>query len=512
MESPTWSAGKDPVSRSKKASLNTAFCFVEEFVSLVCAFILPRLILSAFGSKYNGLTSSISQFLACAVLLRSGIGGATRAALYKPMAANNHAAFNAIVKATDNFMRKIGLILLGSIVLFSTLYPFLVKNEFGWFFTSSLFLIIGMSTFAESFFGITYIIVLQADQQVWIATMFRCVCTVLNTMLGAGLILSGFSLHVVKLGTAMVFVLYPVVLGAYVRRRYHIDTHVAPDNSAIAQRWDAFWHQVALFVMNNTSVVILTLFTNMLEVSVYSVYDLVAHGLKKTMSSFTNGLEGAFGNMIAKNENRQLRRNFAIVENLLYGIATIACTCAALLVFDFVRLYTKNVSDVDYIRYAFGFAMIAAQFFNAIRMPYQLVVQAAGHYRQTKAGAIAEPVINIVVSVALVLRFGLVGVAVGALTATAFRTFQYSSYMGRHLLKRSWLMVPARLAVAVAETGASMVVVHWLDLGVPDNFVAWGRNALVVGGVCTLVVGIGSMVCFPKDTTGLLRKIKGVLA
>ena len=92
--------------RSKRIAINTAFSLLEETVAVVCGFILPRLILVTFGSKYNGLTTSITQFLSCAVLLRSGIGGATRAALYKPLANNNQDELNAIVKATDNFMKK----------------------------------------------------------------------------------------------------------------------------------------------------------------------------------------------------------------------------------------------------------------------------------------------------------------------------------------------------------------------------------------------------------------------
>ena len=57
-----------------------------EMVAVICGLILPRLILSTFGSSYNGITSSITQFLSCVTLLRAGIGGVTRASLYKPLA------------------------------------------------------------------------------------------------------------------------------------------------------------------------------------------------------------------------------------------------------------------------------------------------------------------------------------------------------------------------------------------------------------------------------------------
>ena len=183
--------------RGKKATRNTIFNLLEQLVSIICGLIIPRLILSTLGSSYHGLTLSITQFLSCAILLRSGIGGATRAALYKPIAEENHDEINSIVKATDLFMKKIGLILAVGIVLFSTIYPILVRNEFGWLFTFSLFLIIGISTFAESFFGITYLIVLQSDQQIWIASLLKSICYIANTVIGAFLLLRGESIHIV---------------------------------------------------------------------------------------------------------------------------------------------------------------------------------------------------------------------------------------------------------------------------------------------------------------------------
>ena len=178
--------------RGKKTVINTIMSLMHQIITIICGFILPRLILQRFGSQYNGLTTSITQFLSCAVLLRSGIGGATRAALYKPLAKKNKDEINSIMKATDKFMKKIGLILAISIVAFAIVYPFFVIDEFSWLFTFTLFIIIGASTFAESFFGITYLILLQADQKLWVSSLFNSLCYILNVILAAFFILNGF--------------------------------------------------------------------------------------------------------------------------------------------------------------------------------------------------------------------------------------------------------------------------------------------------------------------------------
>ena len=116
--------------RSRKALINIISNFAEELIAIICAFILPKLILLTFGSSYNGIVTSITQFLSCAVLLRSGIGGATRAALYKPLANNDTNEINSIIKATDIFMKKVALFLFILIFILAIIYPFFIINDF----------------------------------------------------------------------------------------------------------------------------------------------------------------------------------------------------------------------------------------------------------------------------------------------------------------------------------------------------------------------------------------------
>ena len=498
--------------RSKKVAINTIFTLIEEFVSVVCGFILPRLILSVFGSKYNGLTTSITQFLGCAVLLRSGLGGATRAALYKPLAEHDRNGLSAIVNATDRYMKRIGMILVALILAFASLYPLLVKNEFGWFFTFTLFLIIGAHTFAESFFGITYLIVLQSDQKIWISSVMKIVCYILNTLFAALLILNGASIHLVKAASAIVYVLYPIVLGIYVRKKYNIDKRVEPDNRAISQRWDAFWHQVAVFVMNNTDVMVLTVFTNMLEVSVYSIYNMVTRGLRRVITAFSGGQEAAYGNMIAKKQYAILSENVSAMEVVMYTFSTVIYTCSAILILDFVRLYTKGVNDVNYIRPVFAYIMILAQFFNGIRLPYQLVVQAAGHYKQTRNAVIIEPILNIVLSVIFVFRYGLVGVAVGTLAATVYKTIIFSNYMRRNIVHRHWSITVKRCVLSFVECFVIVLTMRFISFPIPSNYSQWGIKAVITAIVSIAVVFCFSIAFFRHDTLLALRKFLTVFA
>lgn len=72
--------------RQVRAKLNIVMSLMTQIVAMLCGFVIPQLMISAFGSEAYGATSSITQFLAYITLLEGGIGGVARAALYKPLA------------------------------------------------------------------------------------------------------------------------------------------------------------------------------------------------------------------------------------------------------------------------------------------------------------------------------------------------------------------------------------------------------------------------------------------
>lgn len=497
--------------RGKKTAINTVAALLQEFVKILCGFILPRIILTKFGSDYNGLTTSITQFLAVAVLFRSGVGGATRAALYKPIADGDQKEFSAIIKATDIYMKKIALLLGVFIILFAFIYPLLVNSDFTWLFVFSLFIIIGFSSFAESFFGITYLIVLQATQRLWISSLLHSICYIMNLVIAMLLIYGGASIHLVKLGSALVYVLYPVVIGIVVRKMYRIDKNVEPNNQAIAQRWDAFWHQVSVFVMSNSPVIILTAFCNIIEVSVYSIYNLVISSLKSLIYCFTSGLEAAFGNMIAKNETKILNQNVSVVEFFLFNITTIVYTTAASMILSFVMIYTTGITDVDYYRPEYAYIILLAQFFSCFRYPYQIVVQAAGHYKQTRNGAMIEPMINIVVSVICVIQFGIIGVAIGMLCATVFRTIQYSIYASKHILQRSIAVVMGKLVYCLAQVVIVLFLLNCLPIAEPANYLDWAVLGVISVSIATAVALLFAVVFSRNDLQLFVVKCKNIV-
>ncbi len=500
--------------RSKKALLNSAASLLLEFVTVICGFIVPRLIIGTYGSEVNALTSSITQFLSYIALVEAGVGGVIRAALYKPLAEKNNAAMSSIIKSTENFFRKIAYIFVGYMVVLAAVFPMLVNKNFEWAFTASLVIIIGLSTFAQYYFGMTYTVLVQADQRRYITSFLQIGTIILNAIMVVVFIKLGASIHILKLATSLIYVLRPVLLNIYVKKKYKIDRKAEPDNEAVAQRWDGLGHHIAYFVNLNTDVVILTIFSKissslaLAEVSVYTVYYSVVNGIMKVAASLSAGMEAALGDMIAKKEYENLNKKFNLYEFVSFNLVTVLFTCAGLLIVPFMSVYMKGVTDANYIRPLFGYILVLANAMYSIRIPYHSVVYAAGHYRQTRNGAFAEAGINIAISAILVYFYGIVGVAIGTLVAMTFRTVQYVYYLSRNILKRSVKHFFKRIILSAVSVGLSALAVSLVPSFGTKSYLGWALYACVVGIiVLAITCGIDLIFCRRdfKDAMAIMR-------
>ena len=102
--------GQSNSGRTNKFIKNVIGSAVLQIVTIVTGFISPKLMLGAFGSEINGITSSILQFISYISLVEAGLANATVFALYKPLAQKDTKARDAVISASRISYRNIGLI------------------------------------------------------------------------------------------------------------------------------------------------------------------------------------------------------------------------------------------------------------------------------------------------------------------------------------------------------------------------------------------------------------------
>lgn len=490
--------------RKKNIKLNLITSIILKTVILIYTFLFYKIVLNRFGSSVNGLVNSITTFLLYITILESGVGPVVKSILYKPISEDNNKEVSGILKSTEVFFRKIALIFIPYSLIISVVYPLIVNKEFDFLYTFLLVIIIAISKFIEYYFGITYRLYLQARQKSYIVTIIQIVLYVINCFVLIVLYKLKASIHVIEFITGLVFILMPLIQNIYVKKKYNINTKIK-GRYEIKNKWDGLIQHIAYVIHSNTDIIIITVFTNLKEVSVYSVYYLVIKGIKAIISCFTNGIDSIFGDIVARNDD--IKEKFNIYETSFYMLVTILFATSIVLINPFVSLYTKNLTDVNYVRVIFGYLIVISEFIWAVRQPYNDLIRALGHFKQTKRGALIECFSNLIISLLLVHKFGLIGVAIGTIVAMTLRTIELVYYSDKNVLHISVFNTIKKILLIFVETIIIFELFKIMPLFNFNNYIHFIANGFIVTIMSLIVVLIMNYIFYRKDFKSLLETI-----
>lgn len=492
--------------KKKLFVLNFVTSFGCQIVNLLCGFILPRLILSAYGTEINGLVSSINQFLTIVSLTEFGMTAVVQSSLYGALAEKNMDRISEVMTSSSRFFTRIGQMLIVYVILLGSLYPVLVKTNFDYFYVFSLVLILSVNSIAQYLLGITNDQLVSADQHAYIASLTALLTTVLNTVVCYFVIKMGAGIHIVKATTALIFLIRPVVSSVYVRTHYHINRHAKYSVEPIKQKWNGVAQHIAYYVFSSTDVIVLTLFSTLKNVSIYSVYALILNGLKQLCSLFENGIKPLLGEAWAQKDEQRVKKYFSLYEVLMHLESVAVFGIASALIIPFVSIYTREVTDGNYIVPAFSFWITMAYMALNIRNPYNAMIQAIGCYRQTQFSYIVTATINIVLSVAMVYKFGLIGVAIGTLGAALYQDCWQANY-----IYKTFLHYPVQRLFKLFLCDATCYIVGRLlssliHINVSTYF-GWVMIAIPVAFMWLTVIVVGGSIFFREEFRGIVTAV-----
>ncbi|MGI6173544.1 MAG: polysaccharide biosynthesis C-terminal domain-containing protein [Christensenellales bacterium] len=495
------------IHRAKKNIVVSLCC---QIVTMVCGIIVPKLMLDSFGSEVYGATASIAQFLSYVVLLEGGIGGVARAVLYKPLADGDDETISAIMAEIRRFFKIVAYIFLAYVLILACSFKAISRVEIlDWTSTFLLVIAISISTFGQYFIGVSNAILLQAAQKSYVTNLVNIAGTVVNAAMVVLLISKGCNIIVVKLVSSLVFAIKPVALMLYVRHNYRLHGVPKSGKTYLTQKWSGLGQHIAYFLHTNTDIVILTLFSNLKAVAVYSVYYMIVGNIQNFTASFTAGMEALFGDMLAKKEHARLDATFGMYDTLISFVAVTLFSVTMVMILPFVRIYTASISDANYDVPLFALLMVLSSLLYCLRMPYHSAVIAAGHFRETQLAAYGEAAINVILSMLLVSKFGLVGVAIGTVLATAFRLIYYVLYLSRRILNRStslfWKRTSINAAAFLAVCFAGMKVTEFFSIA---NYKTWVLCSVLTAVIALAICAAANLLFYRQDCARLLKMRK----
>lgn len=490
----------------KLLKINTSISLINQVIVILSGLILPRFILIYYGSEINGLVSSITQFLSIITFLELGVGGVVQATLYKPIAENNYLFLSKVLSSAKKYFRILSYILVIYIIVLIIVFPIIVDSPLDFISNSILIVAMSISLFCQYYFGLINQLLLNADQKTYVHTILQIITIILYTFISVVLIVNNFSIVLVRAMASLMFLIKPIVMSIYVKKKYMIET-IAHTEDVLPQKWNGVAQHIAYTITNSTDIVVLTVFSTLENVSIYSVYNLVINGLKLLISSLTSSIQSFFGNLLAKEEYNTLGKFFSKIEWIIHTLVTNIFSITSVLITPFILIYTAGVQDVSYNVPVFGFLITMTQMLYCLRLPYYLLVNAAGQFKETQNGAIVEAIINVVISVLIVNKYGLIGVAIGTIIALGFRTIYLVIYLSNNILKRPATLFLKQIIVDLV----TMCLIHLASLFVTVksyDFFSWVYLAIIISCISLIISFIINYLFYNDRVLEIIKKIR----
>lgn len=504
-------------SNAKKIGKNIFFGIGSQIVIAIIGLLIPRLFVSSYGSETNGFLSSLNQIFTYIVLLEAGVGTATLQALYKPIATDDKEKINGILSASAQFYTRTGWCYLGCVGLLAVIYPLAIKSALPVWEQVAVILIIGSGNSLGFFLHAKFRMLLCADGKTYIYTNASTLVQLGTSLTKVMLILLGMNIVFIQLGHLLLQIGLSLYITLYTKKHYPwLNLKAKPDRQAISQKNSVLIHEVSQMIFNHTDVLLLTVFTNLTVVSIYTVYNMIVDIISTLIGNIHNGFAFRLGQLYNTDKERY-KGTYDTYETCYMALSVALYAMTFIFLLPFMRLYMDGVEDANYLDKMLPILFVSIKLLVSSRALAGATIAYAGHFKKTQWRSVLESIINLGVSVSAILflrqyniMWGMYGVLIGTIAALLYRANDMILYTSRHILGVSPWKTYRKWIVDLA----AFAVVYGLSKLVPIHATGYVELFLYAAGYVIVVLAIFGGVnalFFRKQMMTALNYIRPVL-
>lgn len=474
--------------KGKNVNINVITALLYQVVVACTGFILPKFFITQYGSTINGSISTISQITGFLGLLEAGMGSVASVAFYRAL--SNGDTYNITIarNTVRRYYRIIAGVSIAICAALALLLPFLLKNGESFSFNFQLAIIVSCGYFVQYYFGITSQLLLLADYKAYVNSLTQVFAVVLNFIISIVLIQNDIDVRVVKLVSALVLLVRPILLGLYVKRKYNFSKTKEYDNDLMKQRWNNLGQSLAFYIHTQTDMVIIMLFLTVAENSVYALYMSIVSAIKTVITAIVSNYNPIIGRACAMKDTTEKEMTFSFWQfsNINNFLINVLFSVTMLLIIPFMKLYSKGF-DYNYIRPDFAILLCVSEYIYLFRTPYNTLINVNGHFKETQISAFIEAGLNICLSVLLVNVLGINGIVIGTIVAMMYRTIYCIVYVKKHLLNISLVDVCKSMALTGITTLSVIMMYIFIDFSFVENYLMFALAGCILTIIFVLI-------------------------
>lgn len=487
-------------SRVRAAGINIFFGYAGTLLTALLSFILRKIFILHLDETLlgvNGLYTGVLSLLSMADL---GVGTAFQFALYKPVAEHHRETVKSYMANYARVYRVVALAVAVLGLLLTPFLPWIIKDPGGYSQRElTIYYFIFLFNTVSTYFVSYKYAVANAEQKNYIQTNVLTLTKFATVLCQIVVLLVTKNFLAYLLTDAVIQLLQKVVVNAYLNRRYPFLKEKNVEPLSEGERAGIWNRTKALLLLRigdvlrlQTDALLISAFINVALVGMVDNYLLVVNTISNFVNIIFNSVISGFGNLIATENKEKQQRLFMVYRFFAayaYGFSAIG----------FYVLLTPLISCIfgpEWILPALAVKlMILDYFFRGERVVLSNYKTAAGIFEQDRYRAMIQGIVNLIISVALVGPFGLVGIYIGTFASGILANFSMPVIIYHTCFDSSPRRFFAKSLQYTAVTALALLPCLWIRerllpgamTGAPVSFLSIILMALIVTAIYHLI-------------------------
>lgn len=502
--------------RVHKSILNAKVNLLFYFLTLILAFFSRKIFLDNLGAEFIGLTGTLGNILGYLNLSELGITASIGYFLFKPLQTNNRKEIQEILSLLCYLYKWIGGVILAGAIAISLFFPFIFAKAN-----------ISMPVIYFAFYSligsalIGYFInyrqqLLYSDQKGYVVAIYFQSASLFKTILQIYLAYYYRNLFI-WIGVEFLFsIIGCIILNRKIDKEYpwlSVDKRQGKRllkhyPEIIIKTKQVFIHKIKDFVLRKSDELFIFFFVSLQTVAFYGNYMIIVNKLISFFGAASGDIGSSIGNLVAEGDKSKITKVFWEFTAIQHTIAATLCFSLYTLLEPFVShwLGTEYILDHRILVLLIIYIYISNSRNSVDNFNY-----AYGLYADTWS-AWAELFINVTVTIAFGLQWGIIGILLGKIVSlltivVLWKPYYLFSAGFKEPITIYWKNVLKNYATSAFSIGISFMVIRFIPLNPYNSIIEWVGYA-ISGMAIFLTIVLTANILFVKGAKDIVHRIR----
>ena len=404
-------------SRIHNSVKNISYGFFVTILNTLISFITRTVLVNTLGATVIGLNGLFTEVISMLSLAELGVGMAIVYSLYKPI---NEQNFHKISQLMSLYKKAYLIISFVTLLIGLLLTPFIqyliTGIDYPLYYIKLVFLLIVIKTSSTYLFSYKTSL-LNADQKQYIVSIITVivkliitVVTIICLLLTRNYILYLILLIIQSIITNLIISNY--VNNIYPQVSYDIKMDKTEEYEIFSNIKNIFIKRLSGVITSSTDNILISTIVSTVQVGYYSNYTLIFSMVRTLKQQFTNGIAASIGNLSVDSTKEHCVNVLSRLTYLYFIFGLIMCSGLMAVSGNFILIWIgKQYVMSDNI----VFLAIFNLFLEICSDPLWQYLEVSGLFNRDKNIAIIGSVINLIISIFLGLRVGIIGILLGTM-------------------------------------------------------------------------------------------------